>query len=55
MEFKRGDKVISKSSGRLYIVVKNTTMDSLNIEVIAMLSGKWIKTITTKNKFITKD
>lgn len=54
VEFKRNDKVIAKS-GRVFIVVKDTDINSPNVELQTMLSGKWIKTITTKNKLTKKD
>jgi len=54
VEFKRNDKVIAKS-GRVFIVVKDTDINSPNVELQTMLSGKWIKTITTKNELTKKD
>lgn len=54
MEFKKNDKVIAKS-GRVFIVTKDTTIDSPSVELQTMLSGKWIKTVTTKNELTKKD
>ena len=54
MEFKRNDKVIAKS-GRVFIVVKDTDINSPNVELQTMFLGKWIRTITTKNQLIKKD
>lgn len=54
MEFKRNDKVIS-TDGREFIVIKDTVENSPNVELLTIISGKYIKTITTKNKLTKKD
>jgi hypothetical protein len=54
MEFKRNDIVISPN-GREFIVIKDTTIDSPNVELQTMYLGKYVKTITTKDKLTKKD
>lgn len=54
MEFKRNDKVIS-TNGREFTVIKDTTENSPYVELQTMILGKYVKTITTKNKLTKKD
>jgi len=54
MEFKRNDKVIS-TNGREFTVIKDTIKNSPNVELLTIISGKYVKTITTKDKLTKKD
>ena len=54
MEFKRNDKVIS-INGFEFTVLEDTDANSPYVKLIAMVQGKYLKTITTKNKLTKKD
>ena len=55
MEFKIGDKVISKFTDLEYTVLENTNIDSPDVKLTIMIKGKYYKTITQKNNLTKKD
>ncbi len=54
MEFKFGDKVISKNNVE-YLVLEDTNINSPDVKLIVMMKGKYYRTIGQKNDLIKKD